>query len=66
MDFTNIEESRPDGEQPLKFYYNREERLEKAPQVVQDFYSGKFKTNKGIKAIFRVYLLKKIQRLLMI
>ena len=52
MDFTNIEESRPDGEQPLKFYYNREERLEKAPQVVQDFYSGKFKANKGIKAIF--------------
>lgn len=52
MDFTNIEESKPDGEQPLKFYYNREERLEKAPQVVQDFYSGKIKANKGIKAIF--------------
>ena len=52
MDFTNIEESKPDGEQPLKFYYNREERLEKAPQVVQDYYSGKFKSNKGIKSMF--------------
>ncbi|MCR5495898.1 MAG: hypothetical protein K6F15_09700 [Treponema sp.] len=31
-----------DGEEPLHFYYNREERIKNAPKIVQDYYSGKF------------------------
>jgi len=35
------EESHEDGERPLHFYYNREERLKNAPKSVQDYYAGK-------------------------
>lgn len=41
MDFSNIPEGHEDGEEPLVFYYNREERLKHAPQNVRDYYEGK-------------------------
>lgn len=38
------EETREDGgEETLKFYYSREERIKNAPQPVKDFYSGRLK-----------------------
>ena len=38
--FEDVEEIVPDDgvEKPLKFYYNREERIAKAPQLVKDYY----------------------------
>lgn len=54
MDFKNIDEGHPDGEQPLHFFYNREERLKKAPKLVQDYYAGKvFNNTVGIKGLFK-------------
>lgn len=50
--FEQIEETRPDGEQPLKFYYNREERVKKASSQVQEYYNGGMRPVKGIKALF--------------
>ncbi len=50
MDFSNIEETREDNQNPeenLVFRYNREERLKHAPKIVQDYYSGKFGPYKG-------------------
>lgn len=41
MDFDKFDEGYADGEKPLHFYYNREERIKKAPKIVQDFYAGK-------------------------
>lgn len=41
MDFKNIDEGHPDGEEPLVFYYNREERIKNSPKIVKDFYAGK-------------------------
>ena len=43
MDFSKVDEGHPDykkGEEPLHFYYNREERIAHAPQIVQDYYNG--------------------------
>jgi hypothetical protein len=41
--FEDVEEIVPDNEadKKLKFYYNREERIAKAPKLVQDYYNGK-------------------------
>lgn len=50
--FEDVEEIRPDGEQPLHFYYNHEHRIAHAPQNVKDFYDGKMKTPRGIKVLF--------------
>lgn len=36
----------------LHFFYSREERLKKAPRIVQDVYNGNFKLNKGFRALF--------------
>ncbi len=38
--FEEVQETK-DSEDQLVFYYNREERLKKAPKNVQDYYSGK-------------------------
>lgn len=35
----------------LHFYYNREERITKAPQNVKDYYDGKMKPVKGIRIL---------------
>ncbi len=41
MDFNNVNETEPDGEEQLVFYYNREERIKNSPQIVKDYYDGK-------------------------
>ena len=50
--FKDVEEIRPDGEQPLHFYYNREERLKKASPQVQEYYRGGMKPVTGIRVFF--------------
>ncbi len=52
--FEDVEEIVPDNEadKKLKFYYNREERIAKAPKLVQDYYNGKLKPVRG----FRIFL----------
>ncbi len=50
MDFSNLDETRPDKpteEEQMVFHYNREERLKHAPKIVQDYYAGNFKPYKG-------------------
>ncbi|MCR4821960.1 MAG: hypothetical protein K5873_03695 [Treponema sp.] len=50
MDFSKIEESREDKvseEEQMVFHYSREERLKHAPEIVRDYYSGKFAPYKG-------------------
>ena len=63
MDFDKIQEGRSDDKQELHFFYNREERLKNAPQIVQDYYSGKFKPTKGF---FRVMFATKGNRFLFV
>jgi len=50
--FDDVEEFVPDDKKPLKYYYNRQERLENAPQIVKDFYEGKNKPVRGLKVFF--------------
>lgn len=67
MDFSKIEETRPEkptDEEQMVFHYNREERLKHAPEIVQDYYSGKFKPYKG--GIFRSLVNTKANRLLFV
>lgn len=52
MDLKNLNEGFADGEEPLHFYYNREERIARAPKIVQDYYSGKWDCRK--KGLFKV------------
>ena len=54
--FEDVEEIVPDDgvEKPLKYYYNREERIAKAPKLVQDYYNGNLKPVRG----FRIFLTK--------
>ncbi len=67
MDFKNINEGYPDGEEPLHFYYNREERLKNAPKMVQDYYAGKIFNNEvGIKGLFKSLVSTRTNRFLLI
>ena len=52
--FEDVEEIVPDNEndKKLKFYYNREERIAKAPKLVQDYYNGKLKPVRGFRIFF--------------
>ena len=52
--FEDVEEIKPDDgvEKPLKFYYNREERIARAPKLVQDYYNGKMKPVRGFRIFF--------------
>lgn len=53
LDFLkNVEEGYTEGEKEVHYYYNRDERIAKAPQCVKDFYDGKMKTPTGMRAIF--------------
>ena len=54
MDFDKIDEGYTDGEKPLHFYYNREERIKNAPKIVQDFYAGK--VNQFTRNPFKILL----------
>lgn len=51
MDFKNIDEGHAQDEQKLHFYYNREERIARAPKNVQDYYAGK--GPRPVKGLFR-------------
>ena len=35
------------------FFYNREERLKNAPQIVRDYYDGKLKPLRGFSALYK-------------
>lgn len=64
MDFSKIEEGYPEGEKPLHFYYNREERIKNAPKNVQDYYNGKgfvFSRN-----VFKVMFSNRFNRMMFI
>ena len=52
--FEDVEEFVPDDEadKKLKYYYNREERIAKAPQLVKDYYDGKMKPVRGFRIFF--------------
>ena len=52
--FEDVEEFVPDDEadKKLKYYYNREERIAKAPQLVKDYYAGKMKPVRGFRIFF--------------
>ena len=52
--FDDVEEIIPDNEadKPLKFYYNREERIKKAPPLVQEYYNGGLKPVRGFRIFF--------------
>jgi hypothetical protein len=52
--FEDVEEIVPDDgvEKPLKYYYNREERIAKAPKLVQDYYNGNLKPVRGFRIFF--------------
>ncbi|MBR1403241.1 MAG: hypothetical protein IJ558_03615 [Treponema sp.] len=63
MDFSKIEETRSDDEQ-MVFHYNRAERLKHAPEIVQDYYSGKFHPYKG--GLFKSLVNTKSNRLLFV
>lgn len=50
--FKDVDEGHFDGETPIHYYYNREERIQRAPQIVKDYYDGKLNPKRGLKAIF--------------
>ena len=50
-DVTEIEPDDP-NEKPLHFFYNREERIAKAPENVKAYYRGEMKPVRGFKVFF--------------
>lgn len=69
MDFSKIEETRSDDEmkrpdEQLVFHYSREERVKRAPKIVQDYYSGDFKAYKG--GLFKSLVNTRANRLLFV
>lgn len=49
--FENVDEIQADGEKPVKYYYNREERVARAPENVKKYYRGEMKPVKGFRAL---------------
>lgn len=63
MDFRNIDEGHNDNpEENLVFHYNREERLKKAPKIVQDYHSGKLTAYKP--GLFKALVSTKSNRMI--
>lgn len=50
--FKDVEEGHADGEEPVVYRYNREERIEKAPKIVQEYYAGGLRPVRGLKVLF--------------
>ena len=49
MDFSNMDEGHEDGKETLHYYFSHEERIKKAPKIVQDYYNGEgIQVPKGI------------------
>ncbi|MCR5063957.1 MAG: hypothetical protein K6A89_11815 [Treponema sp.] len=55
--FEKVEEFGPveESDKKLKFYYNRDERISKAPPLVKEYYNGGLKPVKGFKVLFTGY-----------
>lgn len=53
--FEDVEEGYFEGEKEnrIKFLYNREERIAKAPQNVQDYYKGGMRPQTGLKIFYK-------------
>lgn len=49
--FEDVDEGHVDGEEPVVFRYNREERVAKAPKIVQEYYAGGMRPVRGFKAL---------------
>lgn len=62
MDFRNINEGHEDGEEPIVFHYNREERIRNAPDLVKQYYAGELKRPRGL---FRVLVSNKANKTLL-
>ena len=63
--YDNIPESKsPDdgASENLVFRYNREERIKRAPKIVQDYYAGKMAPTKGF---FKVLVATKFNRMML-
>lgn len=60
--YHGIQEGYAEGEDDLSFKYDREERIKNAPQIVQDFYSGKMKVEKGF---FKILVANKFNRVML-
>ncbi|MGP1458469.1 MAG: hypothetical protein ACTTKL_04090 [Treponema sp.] len=52
------------GGEALHFFYNREERLKRAPQIVRDFYDGK--SGRPVKGLFRVLVATRTNRFMLV
>ncbi|MBQ0052106.1 MAG: hypothetical protein KBT11_08600 [Treponema sp.] len=62
MDFRNIDEGHAEGEEPLVFHYNREDRIKNAPDLVKQYYSGELNRKRGL---FRVLVSTKGNRFML-
>jgi hypothetical protein len=51
MDFNNIDEGHEDGEEPVHYFFNHDERVKRAPKIVQDYYAGK--GPRQVKGLFK-------------
>lgn len=49
--FEHVDEGYVDGEKPVTYYYNRDERLARAPENVRKYYRGEMAPVKGFKAL---------------
>ncbi len=49
--FEDVDEGHTDGEEKLVFRYNREERIAKAPKIVQEYYAGGMRPVRGFKVL---------------
>lgn len=54
MNFDDVEEIKAEDsqEQGFHYYYNREERIAKAPPQVQEYYRGGMRPVRGLKVLF--------------
>ena len=59
MDFSNIDEGHAEGEENFHYYFNHEERIKRAPKIVQDFYDGK---NQMPRGFFRILVASPVNR----
>lgn len=52
--FKDVDEGHPDKrrDEDFTYYYNREERLKRAPDIVKKYYNGEMKTVRGIRVFF--------------
>lgn len=49
--FEHVDEGHVDGEKPVTYYYNREERLARAPENVKKYYRGEMNPVKGFRVL---------------